>query len=359
MKEPVAKSRDARTLAGMTRKHILHAIFLAVVVSVVLNVISFAQSTQQELRITPVRPIAELRAEALKATPPEEPGPFLTPYLAELTKVDPSIHLDIRLATSNNVLGEPVYEQPRAFLRLDAADALKHVSEKLRKKGYGLLVYDAYRPWYVTKILWDATPEAQRGFLADPARGARHNLGSSVDLTLYDLKTGAAVAMPSEYDDMSPRANANYAGASPEEQNHRVILRKAMEKDGFVQLPSEWWHFDYKDWQRYGILNLTFDQITASPYEVGRGVTPPKVLKHAEPDFSEEAKNGKFQGTVLLSVVIGTDGMPHDITVKRGLGHGLDEKAVAAVKQWRFEPGKKDGKAVPTTIKIEINFHLF
>jgi D-alanyl-D-alanine dipeptidase len=187
---------------------------LAVVVSVVLNVISFAQSTQQELRITPVRPIAELRAEALKATPPEEPGPFLTPYLAELTKVDPSIHLDIRLATSNNVLGEPVYEQPRAFLRLDAADALKHVSEKLRKKGYGLLVYDAYRPWYVTKILWDATPEAQRGFLADPARGARHNLGSSVDLTLYDLKTGAAVAMPSEYDDMSPRANANYAGAS-------------------------------------------------------------------------------------------------------------------------------------------------
>jgi protein TonB len=124
-----------------------------------------------------------------------------------------------------------------------------------------------------------------------------------------------------------------------------------MEKNGFIQLPTEWWHYDYKDWQGYGILNDPLDHVSQN--------TPPRVLKHVEPDFSEEAQKSKIQGVVILSVVVGTDGMPHDITVVQGLGHGLDEKAVAAVKQWRFEPGKKDGKAVQATVRMEVTFHLY
>ena len=309
------------------------------------------QSTQQALRITPVRPIAELRSEALKAKPPEEPGLFLSPNLIELTKIDPSIRLDIRYATANNFLGEPVYEQARAFLQASAANALKRVSEKLHKEGYGLLVYDAYRPWHVTKILWDATPAAQRGFLTDPAKASRHNLGCAVDVTLYDLKTGAAVAMPSEYDEMTSRAHADYAAASPEETKHREILRKAMEKQGFIQKPNEWWHYDYKDWQSYAILNFPLDHIPET--------TPPTIVKIVHPTFSEEAREKHFDGTAVLLLAIDANGMPSAVQVVRSIGHGLDEKAIEAVKQWKFKPGMKDGRPVPVTMRIEVAFHLY
>ncbi|HYX67820.1 MAG TPA: M15 family metallopeptidase [Terriglobales bacterium] len=217
----------------------------------------------QFFRITPVRPVAELRAQALKAQPPKEQGSFRSPDLVELVALDPSIHLDIRYATARNFLGTPVYEQARAFLERPAAEALVRAHHKLRAQGYGLLIHDAYRPWYVTKIFWDATPPAQHEFVADPQEGSRHNRGCAVDLTLYDLKTGAAVAMPSLYDEMTPRAYSNYAGGSSQENAHRALLKQAMEAEGFVQLPNEWWHFDYRDWKLYPILNLPFDRIPA------------------------------------------------------------------------------------------------
>ena len=192
------------TLAGMIRKRFIYVSITSAVLSAVLGAGSFAQSvspaaetqsSQQVFRITPVRPIAELRAEALKAKPPEEKRQLERVALIELTKIDSSIHLDIRYATANNFVGEPVYEQARAFLQGPAAYALRRVSEKLHAKGYGLLVYDAYRPWYVTKIFWEATPVDKREFVGNPAQGSRHNRGCAVDLTLYDLKTGAPVEM--------------------------------------------------------------------------------------------------------------------------------------------------------------------
>jgi D-alanyl-D-alanine dipeptidase len=82
-----------------------------------------------------------------------------------------------------------------------------------------------------------------------------------VDLTLYDLKTGTAVKMPSGYDEMSERAYANYAGGTLEEKQRRSVLRQAMEAQGFTVYPQEWWHFDYKDWKQYPILNLRFEEI--------------------------------------------------------------------------------------------------
>jgi D-alanyl-D-alanine dipeptidase len=345
----------------MIRKHILRAMVTAAVLSVVGSAIGFAQgaapagaaaqSAQQTFRITPVRRIAELRAEALKATPPEEKGPFGTPILVELTKVDPEIHLEIRYATSDNFLGEPVYEQARAFLVSGAASALKRVSRKLQTMGYGLLVYDAYRPWYVTKIFWEAVPVDKREFVADPAQGSRHNRGCAVDATLYDLKTGAAVAMPSGYDEMTPRAYADYAGGTAEENEHRATLRYAMGSEGFEQRPNEWWHYDYKPWQTYPILNFPLDHVPE--------ITPPKVLKRVQPEFSIEARKHKIDGTVHLMVTIDVNGKPGDIRVVQGLGYGLEEKAVEALKQWRFEPGMENGQPAPVTVKVEVNFRLY
>jgi D-alanyl-D-alanine dipeptidase len=211
--------------------------------------------------ITPLRPVEELQREAVAAQPPRETGNFRAPDLVELIKLDPTIKLDIRYATANNFLSTPMYSQARAFLERPAAEALARAHQALKQQGYGLLVHDAYRPWYVTKMFWDATPNDKKIFVANPADGSRHNRGCAVDLTLYDLKTGVAVKMPSSYDEMSERAYADYAGGTPEERERRAILRRAMEKEGFTVYPQEWWHFDYKDWKAYPILNVRFEEM--------------------------------------------------------------------------------------------------
>ena len=212
-------------------------------------------------RITPLRPVAELRQEARAATPPAAKGDERQSDLVELVTLDPTIHLDIRYATDRNFLGEPVYTQARAFLQRPAAEALVRAHRALSAQGYGVLVHDGYRPWYVTKIFWEATPPDKHEFVADPAEGSKHNRGCAVDLTLYDLKTGRAVEMPSLYDEMSPRAYADYAGGTPRQRELRHLLRSAMEAEGFTVLPEEWWHFDYRDWQSYGVQNVAFESL--------------------------------------------------------------------------------------------------
>jgi D-alanyl-D-alanine dipeptidase len=212
-------------------------------------------------RITPVRPVAELRPLALAANPPAENGGFRPSDLVELAKLDPTIKLDIRYATSRNFLGVPLYSQARAFLQRPAAEALLRVQRSLAAEGFGLLIHDAYRPWYVTKMFWDATPPDLHKFVADPAEGSRHNRGCAVDLTLYDLKTGRAVDMPSVYDEMTPRAYPTYEGGSSEERRLRDLLRRHMEAEGFAVYEFEWWHYDYRDWKSYALQNVRFEDI--------------------------------------------------------------------------------------------------
>lgn len=225
----------------------------------VLLQLGFAQEVS--FHITPLRPVEELRAEALKEQPPHDQGTFLKPDLVELVKLDPTIKLDIHYATSNNFLGTPIYTQARAFLQRPAAKALLRVHRGLKAQGYGLIIHDGYRPWYVTKIFWNATPDDKKIFVADPAEGSKHNRGCAVDLSLYDLKTGEEVKMPSGYDEMTYRAFADYAGGTPEEGARRALLRQAMEKQDFTVNPEEWWHFDYKDWKQYAILNVKFENL--------------------------------------------------------------------------------------------------
>jgi CubicO group peptidase (beta-lactamase class C family)/D-alanyl-D-alanine dipeptidase len=215
----------------------------------------------QQLRVQPVRPVEELIKEARVATPPAETGQFRSPELVEVTKLDPTIKLDIRYATTNNFLGTVFYSQPRAFLQRPAAEALVRANQKLRKQGYGLLIHDAYRPWYVTKVFWDATPADKKIFVADPAKGSRHNRGAAVDLTLYELKTGRPVEMVGTYDEVTDRSYPDYPGGTSLQRWHRDLLRQAMESEGFTVYEAEWWHFDYKDWQQYPILNIPFESI--------------------------------------------------------------------------------------------------
>jgi CubicO group peptidase (beta-lactamase class C family)/D-alanyl-D-alanine dipeptidase len=217
----------------------------------------------QTFKIKPLRPLDVLRREALAAQPPRETGDFRKPDLVELVKLDPTIKLDIRYASTDNFLSTPFYRSARAFLQRPAAEALVRVHRSLRALGFGLLIHDGYRPWFVTKMFWEATPPKDRIFVADPAQGSRHNRGCAVDLTLYERKTGKAVAMVGGFDEMSDRSFPDYLGGTSRQRWNRDLLRRAMEAEGFTVYEAEWWHFDYKDWRKYPILNLTFEKIGA------------------------------------------------------------------------------------------------
>jgi D-alanyl-D-alanine dipeptidase len=193
-------------------------------------------------------------AAAAPDTPPPSPAATATPDLVDLAEADPALRLDIRYATPNNFMGAAVYPAARALLQRPAAEALRRAHQRLRAQGYGIAVLDAYRPWRVTRMMWDRFP-AQRAYLADPLQGSRHNRGAAVDVTLFDVATGAEVDMPSAYDDFSERAHPDYAGGTAAQRAARDRLRAAMEAEGFSVYPNEWWHFDYRDWQSYPVLD--------------------------------------------------------------------------------------------------------
>lgn len=216
-------------------------------------------------KIKPVRPVKELRRAALTATPPAEKGTFRKPELVDLATLDPTIKLDIRYATANNFLGTPLYTSAKAYMQKPAAEALVRVHKKLADDGYGLMIFDAYRPWFVTKTFWDATPVKQHLFVADPSQGSRHNRGCAVDLTLYDRKTGKPVQMVGGFDEFSDRSYPDYLGGTSLQRYHRDLLRRAMQAEGFSVYEAEWWHFDYKDWRHYPILNKTFEELAGKP----------------------------------------------------------------------------------------------
>ena len=207
--------------------------------------------------------LASLLLVSCQSRPPREHGQLRPAELVELVKLDPTLRLEIRYATTNNFMHRPVYHQARAFLQRPAAEALVRVNRSLKPRGYGLLVFDGYRPWSVTKAFWDSATQEQRdiGFVANPQEGSKHNRGCAVDLTLFKLATGSEVMMPSAYDEFSERAFPAYDGGSPEPRAMRDLLRSAMEAEGFTVLKEEWWHFDYKDWREYGILNIRFETI--------------------------------------------------------------------------------------------------
>lgn len=207
---------------------------------------------------------ANLRANALRASPPAQPENLRAPNLVDVAQLDRKIRLDIRYAGTNNFMGMKFYDIPKAYMQRPAADALVRVQNKLESKGYGLLIHDAYRPWFVTKMFWDATPESSKDFVADPAQGSRHNRGSAVDLTLYSLASGEPLNMTGRYDEFSSRSSTGYIGGTEAQRWRRQLLREAMEEEGFIAYDYEWWHFDYHEWAQYPALNIPFGELESA-----------------------------------------------------------------------------------------------
>jgi CubicO group peptidase (beta-lactamase class C family)/D-alanyl-D-alanine dipeptidase len=222
----------------------------------------FGAELEQHIRSS-VAVAKDLRTQALAARPPVETGKKPAD-LVDLTTVDPGFHLDVRYASTNNFMGVPFYESPRAFLQRPAAQALARANRRLAQQGYGIAVHDAYRPWYVTKMFWDATPANGKDFVADPSKGSMHNRGCAADITMYDSSSGRIVQMPGRYDEMSARSSPIFVGGTSFERWQRDVLKAAVEAEGFDVYVYEWWHFDYHTWRDYPILNVDFKDIRAA-----------------------------------------------------------------------------------------------
>jgi D-alanyl-D-alanine dipeptidase len=177
--------------------------------------------------------------------------------LIDLSTLD--IPLDIRYATANNFMKKPLYPVAKAFLRAPAALALSDVQIDLAKRGLGIKVFDAYRPYRVTVAMWE--PIRNPDYVADPAKGSRHNRGAAVDLTLIDLRTGAEVPMPTAYDDFTSRASHAFMDLPADALANRAILREVMILHGFEPLPSEWWHYDFAGWDQFELMDVDLDEL--------------------------------------------------------------------------------------------------
>lgn len=171
----------------------------------------------------------------------------------------PYVKTDFVYATANNFTHHILYKKPEGYLRLAAAIALQAVANNLAKKGLGLLIYDAYRPYSVTKTMWQIVPDDR--YAANPAKGSGHNRGIAVDLTLYNLQTGLTLSMPTPFDDFSEKAHHNYMQLDSVVLYNRQLLKSVMEKNGFIALDTEWWHYYLPNASKYELLDFDFKQM--------------------------------------------------------------------------------------------------
>lgn len=208
------------------------------------------------------RPLEDIRREALAAVPPPELAIApRKPDLVDMSTLDSTLQLDIRYATEKNFMGSPFYRLPKAFAQRPAAENILKAHNWLKQYGYGLVVFDIYRPWHVTKMFWELTPPHLRHFVADPASGSIHNRGGAIDCSLYELSTGKQVNMVSGFDEMTPRAYRDYPGGNSRSRWTRLLLRTAMQKFNFEVYEWEWWHFNFVDQTEYPVMNESFEQL--------------------------------------------------------------------------------------------------
>lgn len=179
--------------------------------------------------------------------------------LVDIKKAIPNIKLDIRYATKNNFMKQVMYRQARAFARKPVVEALKKVQKELNKKGYGLKIFDGYRPYAITVAFY--LKASDKNFVANPAKGSKHNRGCAVDLTLVNLKTGKEVAMATAYDSFSTAAAANYEPVTAEVRKNREFLIATMKKYKMNVLDNEWWHYDFAGWQNYNLMDIPFEKL--------------------------------------------------------------------------------------------------
>jgi len=179
--------------------------------------------------------------------------------LVEIKKAIPNIKLDIRYATKNNFMQQVMYKQARAFARKPVVESLKKIQKELNKKGYGLKIFDGYRPYAITIEFYKKASD--KNFVANPAKGSKHNRGCAVDLTLINLKTGKEIPMPTPYDSFSAAAAAKYEKVSPEAKKNRDFLIAIMGKYQMNVLENEWWHYDFAGWKKYDLMDIPFEKL--------------------------------------------------------------------------------------------------
>ncbi|MGQ7853555.1 M15 family metallopeptidase [Pedobacter sp. WC2501] len=179
--------------------------------------------------------------------------------LVEIKKAIPNIKLDIRYATKNNFMRQVMYKQARAFARKPVVESLKKIQKELNKKGYGLKIFDGYRPYAITVEFYKKASD--KNFVANPAKGSKHNRGCAVDLTLINLKTGKELVMPTPYDSFSATAAAKYENISPEARKNRDFLIAIMAKYQMNVLENEWWHYDFSGWRNYDLMDIPFEKL--------------------------------------------------------------------------------------------------
>jgi zinc D-Ala-D-Ala dipeptidase len=192
---------------------------------------------------------------------PVDPAANAQPDLVDLARFDPRLRFDIRYATADNFMGRVLYPQAKAVTQRPVAEALSRVQTRADAAGYGLLIFDAYRPWRITRDMWEATPPEKREFVANPTTGSRHNRGCSIDLSLH--RGGVEVVMPSPYDDFTPAAYRSNTDAPPEAIAASRMLEEWMVAEGFVPLANEWWHFDWAEWRQYPIMDVPLEDVVA------------------------------------------------------------------------------------------------
>jgi zinc D-Ala-D-Ala dipeptidase len=209
----------------------------------------FVQS-QNKYGIQPLT-LAEYN-ESIKTNPEKE--------LANLEKAIPGIVLDIRYATKNNFTGEKVYLLARAYARKPVSEALKKAQSDFNQLGYGIKIYDAYRPYSATVRFFELM-KGDTTYVASPYKGSRHNRGCAVDMTIVDLKTKQELIMPSDYDAMQKESWPTTPVLDPIVRKNRSTLISIMEKNGFKVYSTEWWHFDFIGWENFEVMNIDFEEL--------------------------------------------------------------------------------------------------
>ena len=215
-------------------------------------------------RVYPEESVGAILNRAASATPPMELGSFQESNLIDLTMVDPLISLDMQLANGSNFLRQPLVQEQRAFLQQPVADALFRARDEFHRRGYGLLIHEAYHPWYVTKTFHESLPDSLNHYYASPETGSCHNRGAAVSLSLFALGTGEIIPMPTPFNTFSAKAHSDYPFLEPVERANRELLRLVMQREGFRPNPNKWWNFEHDLCSQYPVMNESFDQATSA-----------------------------------------------------------------------------------------------
>jgi len=223
----------------------------AIIISCLLSGKSIAQDSSNK----PLKVISSI--SAYKVSVKED----TSRKMVSLQKLIPGIVLDLRYGTTNNFMNRIMYEEDPhyTFMRAPAAKALAQAQKELNKKGYGLKIFDAYRPYSVTKKFWTLVHDER--YVANPAQGSGHNRGIAVDLTIIDLKTKQELKMPTGFDNFTDSAHHDFVNLPDDVLKNRALLKETMEKYGFKEFATEWWHYSLPTPESFDVMDLSFKEL--------------------------------------------------------------------------------------------------